>query len=55
MLALRILCLPIAMIAFTLLYLVAIKASHAVESFNLVIWLLLPVLIGMKFPMNSAS
>jgi hypothetical protein len=48
MLALRILILPIAMAAFTLLYIVAIKAPHAVESVNLVIWLLLPGMIGMK-------
>lgn len=55
MLALRILSLPIAMAAFTLLYVVAMKAPHAVESFNVVVWLLLPILLGMKFLAKSSS
>lgn len=48
MLALRILSLPLALAAFTLLYVVANKAPHAVESINLFVWLLLPALVGMK-------
>lgn len=43
MLALRILTLPIAMTAFTVLYVIANKAPQAVESANIFIWLLLPV------------
>ncbi|MDP9590500.1 UNVERIFIED_ORG: C4-dicarboxylate transporter [Shinella zoogloeoides] len=48
MLALRILSLPIAMAALVALYIVANKAPHAVESVNIVVWLILPIIVGMK-------
>ena len=48
MLALRILSLPIALAAFVLLYVIATKAPHAVESVNIVVWLILPIIVGMK-------
>lgn len=48
MLALRILSLPIALTVFVLLYVVATKAPHAVETFNVFVWLILPVVFGMK-------
>ena len=47
-LALRILTLPIAMAAFTLLYVIAIKAPHAVESVSIAAWLLLPCVLILK-------
>lgn len=47
MLALRILSMPIAVAAFTTLYVVATKTPEAVEATNIILWLLLPiVLIG---------
>ncbi|MDP9837701.1 hypothetical protein J2T09_002458 [Neorhizobium huautlense] len=48
MLVLRILSLPLALAAFALLYVVANKAPHAVESINVFVWLLLPALVGLK-------
>ncbi|MGV2133867.1 hypothetical protein GOZ83_13665 [Agrobacterium vitis] len=48
MLALRILTLPIAMAAFTLLYVIATKTPHAVESVNVVVWLMLPLVLIWK-------
>ena len=48
MLALRILSLPIALAAFVLLYVIANKAPHAVESVNIVVWLILTIIVGMK-------
>lgn len=48
MLVLRILTLPIAMAAFTLLYIVAIKAPHAVEYVSIAAWLLLPCVLILK-------
>lgn len=48
MLTLRILTLPIAMAAFTLLYVVATKAPHAVESTNAIVWLTLPLVLIWK-------
>lgn len=48
MLALRILGLPFAMAAFTVLYVVATKAPEAVEVTNIILWLLLPVILIAK-------
>ncbi|UXT99757.1 hypothetical protein [Agrobacterium tumefaciens] len=48
MLALRILSLPLAMAAFTVLYALAIKSPEAVEVTNILIWLLLPVILIAK-------
>lgn len=45
MLALRILSMPIAMAAFTTLYVVATKAPEAVEATNIILWLLLPIVL----------
>lgn len=47
-LALRILSLPIALAVFVLLYVVAAKTPHAVESVNIIVWLLLPLVLGWK-------
>lgn len=48
MLALRILSLPFAMAAFSVLYVVATKAPEAVEVTNIILWLLLPVILIAK-------
>ncbi|SEL82214.1 hypothetical protein [Xaviernesmea oryzae] len=48
MLALPILSLPVALASFVLLYVIATKAPHAVESVNIVVWFLLPVVLGWK-------
>lgn len=48
MLTLRILTLPIAMVAFTLMYVLATKAPHAVESVSIAAWLLLPCALILK-------
>ncbi|MGV1758899.1 hypothetical protein ACQZ6F_18990 [Rhizobium sp. A22-96] len=48
MLALRILGFPIAMAAFTVLYVIATKAPEAVEVGSLVLWIILPLLIIAK-------
>jgi hypothetical protein len=48
MLALRILSLPLAMAAFTVLYALATKSPEAVEVTNILIWLLLPVILIAK-------
>ncbi|MBB4283898.1 hypothetical protein GGE43_004755 [Agrobacterium tumefaciens] len=48
MLALRILAMPIAMAAFTVLYVVATKAPEAVEMANIILWLLLPMVFIAK-------
>lgn len=45
MLALRILAMPIAMAAFTVLYVVATKTPEAVEMTSITLWLLLPVVL----------
>jgi hypothetical protein len=45
MLALRFLTLPIAMATFAILYVLATKAPAAVESGNLLLWIVLPVLV----------
>ncbi|MNV74841.1 hypothetical protein D3C71_1680930 [compost metagenome] len=45
MLALRVLCLPIAMAAFAILYTAAIKAPEVIEAGSLVLWIVLPLLI----------
>lgn len=45
MLALRILTLPIAMLAFIALYSAAIKVPQTVEFVSLVLWLALPVIL----------
>ncbi len=48
MIALRILSLPLAMAAFTVLYVVAIKAPEAVEMTNIIFWLFLPAVLIAK-------
>lgn len=48
MLALRILSMPIAMAAFTVLYVVATKAPEAVEMTNIIFWLFLPAVLIAK-------
>ncbi len=48
MLALRILGFPIAMAAFTVLYVIATKAPEAVEMTNIMLWLLLPAVLIAK-------
>ncbi len=48
MLALRILAMPTAMAAFTVLYVVATKAPEAVEVATIILWLLLPVILIAK-------
>jgi len=48
MLALRILAMPIAMAALTVLYVVATKAPEAVEMTNIILWLLLPAVVIAK-------
>lgn len=45
---LRILTLPIAMLAFIILFVVANKLPHTVETTNLVVWILLLILIVAK-------
>lgn len=48
MIALRILSMPLAMAAFTVLYVVATKAPEAVEMTNIILWLLLPAVLIAK-------
>ncbi|WP_418136375.1 hypothetical protein [Agrobacterium sp. El2ro-1b] len=48
MIALRILSLPLAMAAFTVLYVVATKAPEAVEMTSIILWLLLPAVLIAK-------
>ncbi len=52
MLALRILSLPLAMAAFTVLYVVSTKAPEAVEVTNILVWLLLPIILIAKLGQN---
>ncbi|CAD0210258.1 hypothetical protein AGRHK599_LOCUS273 [Rhizobium rhizogenes] len=54
MLVLRVLCLPIAMLFFAILYTVAIKAPDAVEAGNLIVWIVLPLLIVGKLVRRHA-
>lgn len=49
MLALRILSLPIALTVFVLLYVVATKAPHAVETGSLLMWPVLLLICAIKF------
>lgn len=49
MLALRILSLPIALAVFVLLYVVSIKAPHAVETGSLLMWPALLSVCAIKF------
>ncbi|MCJ8237410.1 hypothetical protein [Peteryoungia algae] len=49
MVALRILSLPIGLMVFTALYVIANKAPATVETTNIVVWILLPVALAWKF------
>lgn len=54
MLSLHILTLPIAMMAFTALYTISIKAPHTVEMASLALWIVLPLLLIAKLSRRSA-
>jgi hypothetical protein len=50
---LRILTLPIAMTAFIVLYVLANKLPSAVETANLVVWIVLPLILIIRFLSKS--